>query len=157
MSDLALIWSQPLGSGDFAVAANDFVGEDGLRSAVTVSLFCEAPANAGDELPDGSIAVGGERGWWADAVPAVPGDAFGSRLWLLQRAKRSPNVPARAQAYAFEALKWLTDDKVASAISISAAYNAKGWLVLTVDIDRPQQSRATFRFDPVWAAEAARS
>jgi phage gp46-like protein len=156
VSDIALTWSQPHGSADFAVSANDFVGEDGLRSSVITSLFCDAPAQAGDELPDGSIAKGGEGGWWADAVPAVPNDAFGSRLWLLRRAKRLAVTLTRAQAYGFEALQWLVPDKIASAVGVSASYNAKGWLVLEVTIDRPNQSRATFRFDPVWQAEASR-
>lgn len=156
MSDIALTWNQQKGSADFGISANDFVGEDGLRSSVIVSLFCNAPAQAGDELPDGAIAKGGEGGWWADAVPTVPNDAFGSRLWLLRRAKRVASTLTRAQAYAFESLQWLVTDKVAAALGVTASFNARGWLMLEVTVDRPQQSRATFRFDPVWQAEASR-
>jgi phage gp46-like protein len=156
MSDLALTWNAQRGAGDFAIVANDYVGEDGMETDVIASLFSNAPAQAGDELPDGTIAKGGEGGWWADAVPVVPGDAFGSRLWLLSRAKRIASTLTRAQAYAFEALQWLVSDKIASAIAVNSSFNAKGWLVLEVTIDRPNQSRVTYRYDPVWLAEASR-
>lgn len=155
MSDIALTWDEARGHGDFTVAANDLVPEDGLRSAVIVSLYCEAPAQAGDVLPDGTVARGGEGGWWGDAVPSVPGDRFGSRLWLLRRSTRSASVLSRAQTYALEALQWLKTDQVASAVAVAASYNAKGWLVLDVTIDRPAQ-RSTFRFDPLWVTEASR-
>jgi phage gp46-like protein len=156
VSDIALTWNQQTGHADFGIASNDYVPEDGLRTAVIASLFCEAPAKAGDVLPDGKIARGGEGGWWADSVPAVPGDAFGCRLWLLRRAKRTPDLPGRAQGYAFEGLQWLLTDKVARAVDVTAAYNAKGWLVLTVTPTRPDGSRVTFKFDPLWVAEESR-
>ena len=41
-------------------------------------------------------------------------------LWLLAREKRTPAVLARAELYVREALQWLVDDGVASAIAVAA-------------------------------------
>lgn len=159
MSDIALIWNPSQGSADFSTAANDFVAEDGMRTSVIYSLFTNAPARAGDVLPDGSLAKGGEGGWWGDRVAPIEGDVFGSRLWLLQRSKRTADVPPRAQTYAVEALQWLVDDKIAlsvEAVGTLPEPGAKGVFNLAVTIDRPVTGRTTYRFDSVWAAEAAR-
>lgn len=153
--DIGLTWQPDALSADFTVAANDLVQDGGLQTSVILSLFCDRPAEPGDVLPDGETD---KRGWWADAFPVVPGDRFGSRLWLLARSKHEVTVLTRAQTYALEALQWLTDDKVAQTITASAAFFTDGrqGYVLTIAIVKPNGNLANFKFDRTWAAEAAR-
>lgn len=157
MSDLALIWSAELGCADLALSGDDFVSDEGLRTAVELSLFTDRRAEPGDVLPDGETD---RRGCWADAVADVDGDRMGSRLWLLARAKNTPDVLSRAEEYAREALAWLLADKVASSVTVVAEFLAVGdrgvpALGLTVTIQRPSGSPAVFKFGRVWAAEEA--
>jgi phage gp46-like protein len=150
MSDLALRWDPNEGSADLVVDANDLLREEGLETAVLISLFTDRRADAADQLPSGDTD---RRGWWADAVPVVEGDQIGSRLWLLARERDSGRVRARAEEYAREALQWLVDDLVAERVEVTADVPRVGWLALEVVIYRPQQDPARYRFNSVWAAQ----
>jgi phage gp46-like protein len=71
-----------------------------LQTAVRMSLECDAPAQPGDVLPEGTP----RRGFWADAYDD-DGEILGSRLWLLEGAECSEATAARAKVYAEEALR----------------------------------------------------
>jgi phage gp46-like protein len=145
MTAVAIIGN--IGSFDLALAGADLQTDAGLDTAVILSLFCDARADATE------IAPGADpRGWWADALAAPP-DPIGSKLWLLRREKRMPDVAARAQEYAQAALAWLVDDGVASRVDVSATFPAAEALVIAVAIFRPG-SGTPFerRYQYVWSA-----
>ena len=153
MADIALAFTD-YGGGDLLLAGQDLARDDGLETAVLLSLFCDRRASpeqfrAGDDTSD-------LRGWWGDINPAVDGDRYGSHLWLLRREKETRETLARARQYATDALAWLLEDKIASAVRVETAYTARGVIQISVVIDRPQADRATFRFDYEWAAQAAK-
>ena len=150
MGDLALRWDADLGCADVAVEANDLAKEDGLDTAVMLSLFTDRRAEASD-LPEGETD---RRGWWGDAVPIVDGDRIGSRLWLLAREKELATVLPRAEEYAREALKWLVDDLVAVRVEVTASIPRRGVLGLSVAIYRPQADPTSYRFGDAWVAPA---
>jgi len=151
MSDLRLTWN--VHAADLTVTANDIEVDDGLETAVIVSLFTDRRAEDADALPDGHTD---RRGYWGDELPVIAGDRIGSRLWLLAREKQLTPVLARARAYAIEALQWLLDDRVAESVDVSAAFTRPGWLELQVVITRPDTDPAEFRFDYTWLAQAER-
>lgn len=156
MSDIGLTWILDEGGADFTVAGNDLVVDDGLETAVFLSLFTDRRAEDGDVLPTGEQD---RRGWWGDAYPVVDGDRHGSRLWLLARAKDLPETLTRAEEYAREALAWLTEDRVAERVEVSAVriyVLREAVLRLTVAIYRPRVDVVTYRYDYAWAAQAAR-
>ena len=128
---------------DLALAGYDLATEDGLRTAVIISLFTDRRAEADDEIPDGGDD---RRGWWADP-------AMGSRLWLLARAKETPDTLTRARAYAIEALQWLIDDGVATAVDVTAEWARRGVLGLRVVITLADRGRYDDVFN--YAQEAA--
>lgn len=125
--------------------ATDLATDAGLETAVIVSLFSDRRADPDDPLPD---AGDDRRGWWGDAVPDLPDDRIGSRLWLLAREKQLPEVLARAEDYARQALAWLVEDGVAGRVSATASAPRPGVLALAVAIDRPEGPPR--RFDYVW-------
>lgn len=144
MSDIALPWDSDFGAADFSVVAGDLLRDEGLYTAVLLSLFTDRRAEVGDAV-EGSD----RRGWWADEFNADP---IGSRLWLLERSKREPTVLARAETYATEALAWLLEDGVAESVSVVA-----GWLdaprigyYLDVSVLRPKKDPVLYRFDRAW-------
>ncbi len=147
--DIQIQWDDSLSSGDFSLLANDLESGQSLQTAVLISLFSDRRGESGDVLPDGQTD---RRGWWADAHPDVEGDQIGSRLWLLARAKTTPEVLDRAQDYARESLQWMIDDKVASRVEVTAEFFAPGSLGLTVTITRPTGDATRFRFGRAWAS-----
>ena len=142
MSDLKLTWN---GWGaDATVEGHDLVFEDGMATAVILSLFLDARARADDALPDGGTD---RRGFWAATVaPAVVRDRTGSRLGLLSRENTLPDVLRRAHDYAAEALRWLVEDGVASRVDVSAAMPRLGLLSLAVNITLVNGESSTYAF-----------
>lgn len=145
MSDAAIIWHDS--GGDVSVDGYDLAAEDGLRTAVILSLFTDRRANDDDALPAGAD----RRGWWADAWPEVSRDQVGSRLWLLGREKQLPSVLQRAREYAAEALQWLIDDGIADAVRVDAEIVRQGVLGLRIEIERPGGVEQ-YQFNRLWEA-----
>lgn len=138
---------------DWAVAGGDIRQDQGLRTAVAISLLTDRTAAPDDDLPDGT---GDRRGWWGDMpLPGAAPDPIGSRLWLLARAKRTAETLTRAEGYAAEALAWLVEDGVAAAVDVAASWGgaAGDQLRLVVTIRRRDGSgQPDARFDFAWEA-----
>ena len=140
MTDVALIWDNVNQRADVAVVGNDLLLDQGLQTAVIISLATDRLAEPGDAIPDAS---GDPRGWWGD-IPIDPGTSdsrrypIGSRLWLLRRSKYTDAGAGLAIGYAQEALQWLIDDGVAARVDVAAARQAPplGTLVLGITIVR---------------------
>lgn len=148
MSDIALLWNADSFSADIAIDAGALVTDDGLRTAILISLFTDARALPDDDVPQ---AGSDPRGWWGDSFAARPDDAIGSRLWLLDREKITSRTIERARDYVREALAWLIRDGVASAIDVQVEAQASDRLAIGVVLNRPT-GPARQRFDYVWEA-----
>lgn len=147
MADLRTFFESLELGGDLALDGFDLATDDGLETAVILSLFTDAPAGADDPLPEGETD---RRGWWADAYPPVAGDVIGSRLWLLSREKQLPAALNRAREYAATALAWLVTDGAAQRVDIDAEAVRAGVLGLAIAIHRPDNNVARFRFQALW-------
>lgn len=145
MADVRTRWVGQVGA--WAVAGADLEADDGLETAVTLSLFTDALCSAEEATRFGTTD---RRGWWADAYADVPGDRIGSRLWLLAREKRLPATLERARAYATDALQWLVDDGVAASVAVTAELVGADILGLAVEITRRRDPVARFRFEAFW-------
>lgn len=172
--DIALVFNPATFTCDLAMAGTDLLTDDGLKTAVLISLFTDRRAEPDDALPDdlpGQPGTGNPRGWWGDwyappQLPAilgastpfapgtlpVPADRIGSRLWLLSREKQLQSVVAKAQAYCQEALAWLTDNQIAAQVSVDAEIVAPGILGLQIDILEPSGNTQNYQFQYVWGA-----
>lgn len=150
--DIALVQQDDF-SYDLEIENNDLVGDDGLQTAVVISLFTDARCNE-DELPAEDSS---RRGWWGDMFPTADGDQIGSKLWLLKREKRTRDVLNRAEEYCNEALAWMLEDGIAESVVTAASYDPSGTMLLAVSIQRPDANEKTFRFKVKWDAEANRS
>lgn len=149
MGDVALKWVS--GSADLAIVDDDIASDDGLRTAVLLSLFTDRRAEVDDSLPGED---GDRRGWWGDEFSQVEGDRIGSRLWLLNRSTRTDTVLRRAEEHVREALAWMVADKVAESVDVTAEA-VDSMLALAITIHRPNADPASFRFDGLWEAMAA--
>ncbi len=157
MTDIRSLYTEAFLAADYALEAGSLQTEDGLETAVVISLFTDRRANPDDELPAGAGDT--RRGWWGDAVAptvdgvAVDGARIGSRLWLLAREKQTPETVVRARAYALEALEWLIEDGVAETVEVEAEIVRAGILGLRIVVQRPSGDAAAFRFAHAWDAQ----
>jgi phage gp46-like protein len=133
MTDLVLAYDPALGGFDLVLTDTDLATDDGWKSAIILSAFCDRRANPDDGLPAGADP----RGWWADRVlpldrpqagATTNPDRIGSRMWLLEKEVQSSANLLRAKRYLTEAFAWITQDGYASSIAITVSYPRAGWL-----------------------------
>lgn len=135
-----------LGGIDFALESNDLqLGHD-LETAVLVSLFTDRRANPDDPLPEQGAS---RRGWWGDSFSEISGDKIGSRLWLLEREKQTPQTLARAKEYVTEALSWLLTDGLALRYEVTVEWLRQGELGIGLKIERPKDT-LNYRYQYLW-------
>jgi phage gp46-like protein len=151
MTDAAIIFNPALNVYDVAVQAGDLQADNGLKTAIILSLLLDRPALPGDVLPDPRSAYRG--GWWGTAfLPPLNGkpDFYGSRLWLLKRAVQTPDTLVKAQNYAMEALEWMLLDGVVGSLTVVCTYPALGVMNIS-----PQFGQAGNKnlYDVLWSFE----
>lgn len=136
---------------DYQISAPGLAADDGLETAVLLSLYTDRRADADDTLPDDNAD---RRGWWGDSYADTVGDQIGSKLWLLRREKATDDVLQRAKQYASESLQWLIEDDVVLSVDVIAEWqqlDAGGrTLALQVTLRRNDNSTIKYRFNDFW-------
>ncbi|MNO46238.1 Phage protein GP46 [compost metagenome] len=117
-----------------------------LRRAVTISLFTWRRAGADDQLDDAD-----RKGWWGDSVPTEPGDLIGSRLWLLQRRTITPDTLRDAKEYAEEALRWMTEDEIVTAVTVTVERQDINRVNLQVRLTESNGETLQLAFEDTWS------
>ncbi len=152
MTDIALIWDDENSCADLLVEGGGLATDEGLRTAILISLFTDARAADDDELPE---AGADRRGWWGNAFPTgdhEQAEELGSKLWLLERAKATAEAVREAEEWARAALQWIVKDRIAAAVDVQVERQEAGAvtrLALAVILDRPS-GPARSRYDFVW-------
>lgn len=152
MADIAIHWDVQHSRGDIEFKNGDIVTGDDLATAVLLSIFSDRLANADDVIPDNTSD---RRGWWADDTAAEDGK-FGSRLWLLERAKQLQSTLQAARDYEAEGLQWMKDDGVAAEIDIRCEWTRPGLLGSLITVTKPDGQLVALDFDWAWKQIAAR-
>lgn len=135
---------------DLSISSSESIeSEEGLRTAITLSLLTDARALPDDVIPDPTD----RKGWWADTYSDRPGDAFGSRLWVLQGRPMSSALVAEAEDMIRQSLQWLIDDGYASTISVDLEIVADSALGATIGVYRPQEPAPWF--EGLWEVSLA--
>ncbi len=148
MSDIATVFVDFTTGADYALDGVLLQDDDGLVTAVVMSLFTDGEAKIDDTLPDETSTD--RRGFWGDLFPTVQGDKIGSRLWLNVAAKQLASVLRTDERYAAEALQWLVDDGVAQGLEVTATNPRTGVRLLEVRITRPDGSTLRLQFQRLW-------
>lgn len=135
---------------DFVLGNGDLERDEGLSTAVLVSLFTDRRADIDDEFINND-----RRGWWGDLVAEIEGDQIGSKIYLLDRLKAIEENIVKLQQYAYEALEWMLEDDVIAKIETDAySYgpNSNKRLALKVKIYKSDGNNIAYKFDDVWNA-----
>jgi phage gp46-like protein len=140
--DVKLVFDSDTLEADVEIEAGDLRADNGLETAIILSLFCDARATD-EELE--RLGADDPRGWWGDALSEL-GDEYGSRLWLLAREKETPETARRAKEYAERALAWFKEDGVAESVTVRSYWKERGVLALEIDMQRPNKLLERFAF-----------
>lgn len=142
MTDNGLGVDMALNSFDLSVDPNtgDFTLVNGFETALVMSLFCERRADI-SEVPTAEL----RRGWWGNEVDPE-GFEMGSKLWLLDQARRTQETLNKAQDYAREALQWLVDDDHLISFDVSARFTSNN-MVLDVVLKRSNSATESRSFE----------
>ncbi|HDM8436274.1 phage GP46 family protein [Yersinia mollaretii] len=141
-TDIKTIWEPDKLLGDWQTGGGGLLDGNDLETAILISLFTDRLARADDAIDSDD-----RRGWWGDTGSEYP---IGSRLWLLRREKLTTKVALKAEDYANEALVWLLDDGVVTAISTNAQIMYPNRLNLIISYQQPAQTQASVKFSWVW-------
>lgn len=141
-TDIKTVWEPDTLLGDWQTGGGGLLEGDDLETAILISLFTDRLARSDDAI-DGDD----RRGWWGDTGSEYP---IGSRLWLLRREKLTTKVALKAEDYANEALAWLVDDGVVTAISINAQIVFPKRINLIINYQQPAKAQASVKFSWVW-------
>jgi phage gp46-like protein len=155
--DIQIAWDEQLLEGDFLYSEGDLSGDPGLETAIIVSIFSDRRADDEDELPD--LQNDDRRGWWGDLTLKETNtgpDKIGSRLWLLERAKTTPETVTLAKFYIEEALQWLIDDGVAIKVEVEVERQGtvgSDVLAFNVKIHKTDGDVEAFNFSDQWISQ----
>jgi phage gp46-like protein len=147
--DIRVVWSNDNASGDWEIAVGDLLTGQDLETACLVSLFSDRLASPDFRPTDGTSD---RRGWWADRYLEAP---LGSRLWQLDRAKKTRATLGLARTYALEALQWLVSDGVAASVEIDTRWITPTMLAIAILITKPDGSLTRFTFGWAWEGLAS--
>lgn len=156
--DIKIIWNDKDFSGDILFDDGDLVREEGLETAVLMSLFTDKRASESDNLPDPGSTD--RRGWWGDQVSEIPGDEIGSKLWLLKRSKTTQDTLVKAKVYTKEALQHFIDDGVSIKNEVETyrfrRSDGSFTLGLYVAIHQKDGKKTALQFDDLWSGQFSR-
>lgn len=141
-TDIKTLWDVDASLGDWQTGHGGVLDGDDLHTAILLSLFTDRLARIDDAI-DGDD----RRGWWGDSGAL---SAIGSRLWLLRREKLTTQVAIKAEDYAAEALAWLTEDSVVTAINTRAQIIYPNTLLLIIAYQQPGKTQSSVKFSWVW-------
>ncbi len=150
-TDIKIRFDNALAIGDFSLLNGDLEREEGLETAVLISLYTDARASE-DDSPDDPSDL---RGWIGDLLP-IRSDKIGSKLWLLDRSKATQENANKAKEYTKQALQWMIDDGVASVIDVTSSiigYEETKKLVLDIAIYKNNDKILGIKFNDLWEAQ----
>ena len=113
---------------DLVIEDGDVVLDEGLSTAVLVSLFSDARADEGQLAP----RFVNRGGYWAER----PTDPWGSTLWLEYRGKAVAETAERLRQATEESLAWLVENGIAGDVVVTADIAGPGKVDLAVALER---------------------
>lgn len=154
MSDLRLTRTES-GDWDLQFDGQDLVVGDDLETAIIVSLFTWARRLADDPDP---TPGGDPMGWWADETLEGGTDFLGSKWWLAERSKITPDLFLQVTQWGKQALAWVLEDGVSERVEIlpSRSPLQADRVDVLVRIHRPGETPTEYKYRLNWEAQASR-
>lgn len=149
MTDIAIIPDGYFAPFDIYVSEAGFLSDEGLQTAVTISLFTDRRLPDGTPHPDGMSDM---RGYWGD-VGESDGYQWGSLLWTLYRQVITNSVITSCREFCEQALQWMVDDGIAQSVTVTAERAGTYQINIGVTIVK-RDTLETLRYSYVWDGQA---
>lgn len=150
MSDLRIKYLFDVQEFDLDIKNWELEFDDGLETAVLVSLFTDTRV-AQEELRTGETD---KKGFWGDAVNNPDKVVSGSRLWFLDRAVMTDELLEQTREWCLEALQWLIDDLVAEDVTVETSFTDNKTMKILINIFRPTGKPVSFKYNYVWEGKS---
>lgn len=149
MTDIALKADAAGYSFDISYNESGFITDEGLQTAVIISLFTDRRLPAGSVHPEGS---GDPRGYWGD-VGDADGYEWGSLLWTLYRQVITNEVITSCREFCYQSLEWMITDGIAESITVNA--ERAGTYQISIEIEIVRQSKQdAVKYSYLWDGQA---
>lgn len=135
-------------SYDIEFLNGEFTLEEGLETAVHMSIYTDRRASDDDVLDDPDD----KRGWWGDQFES---DEIGSKRWQLYRQKITDQTLALLGQYDRDALQWMIDDGVVKDIKVVVERYDRTTVSEEIQIYYSDGKSVAFKFKTVWEAQYA--
>lgn len=133
-----------LGPADIKVQGHELLRDPGFETSVLISLFSNARADNDDTLPQTTEL---RNGYWGSELVEFN---FGSKLWLLGRAKIDTTTLRLVEQYCKDALDWMVQDGIAQSIEAIAVKENNREIRFLVRINRKNVDNVFFKFYANW-------
>ncbi len=143
--DIAIVWDEIRGRGDWAIANGDLASGSDLQTAILLSLFTDCRVD--DFTPPPPSGPPDRRGCWTDTYT---GYLIGSRLWTRQRLFKTTATLTLIKGDVSDALAWLVTVGVVASFDIDAAWVNRSFIGLSVVAHMPTGSTETFQYSWAW-------
>ena len=151
-NDVKIIWDDDFFEGDILYDGGDLVREEGLETAVLMSIYTDRRADNDDVLPDPKSFD--RRGWWGDQETEFEDDKIGSKLWLLERSKATEENLSLTRLYLEECLEWMLEDDVIQDIEVQTERQPRSdgssTLAALIIITQSDGRVKSLKYDDLW-------
>lgn len=144
MQDL-LITPNAEGLYDLSLDGSDLAGVDGLETAIDVTLFTDARADAASVL-DPAL----RRGWIGDVFTAGIRRSLGSTQWIYEQSRLTQEIVNRVENDLQRAFQWFIEDGLATSVTVTASRSSARGIVATIRIEGRQG--VVQRYVELWQA-----
>lgn len=133
---------------DIEFSGGDFTPEEGLETAVLMSIYTDRRADDDDILDDPDD----KRGWWGDQFEA---DEIGSKRWQLYRQKITNETMSLLRQYDRDALQWMIDDGVVKDIVVTVERYSTNVVAEEIKLYYSNGKSVAFKFKTLWENQYA--
>lgn len=140
MVDIAL--NNTKGYWDFGISQiGDFELDNGLQTAILVSLLSNARADA-SEIP----IIEFRDGWYGNLIWNQNGYQQGSKLWLLYQSRLTQEIILRAKNYTEIALNWMLEDGLLKNLVVNVIQNDSISFTINIKADTSENIKVNFDY-----------
>ena len=129
---------------DLAIENGDFKNQDGMDTALNVSLFTDARATR-----EQVVVPENRRGWLGNIVSEVAERQLGGYLWLTEQRRLTQDTLNEVVDYCRKSLVWLLEDNVCLGLEVTGAIVPRTGIALNVDITARNGATDSHYF-PLW-------
>jgi phage gp46-like protein len=132
ITDFASSFDNDLMQGDLSFTqAGLFENESSLRTAILHSLLGKARIST-EEMEIYQVDEPG--GWWGSQLTGKQNDNYGSKRWVLRRAKANEQTRRLYEQFTRESLAWLITDGLAQAVDYESEWGRPGQLLERITV-----------------------